>query len=102
MSERRTTAEAARRASATGRESLRKRDESSADVITSRDNRWLKEFRQALRGKGPEQGEPIGLEGPKLIQEAIRAGLETEALLVSGTGEQGLQEILQTASESDS
>jgi TrmH family RNA methyltransferase len=71
------------------------------DPITSRDNKWLKAFRAALRGSGPDTGEPIGVEGPKLVEEAVRAGLEAEALLVSESGERELERILFTASESD-
>ncbi len=73
-----------------------------ADSITSRDNKWLKKFRAALRGHGPEQGEPIAAEGPKLVEEGVRAGLETEALLVSETGERQLERILRAASDSES
>ena len=73
-----------------------------ADSITSRDNKWLKKFRAALRGHGPEQGEPITAEGPKLVEEGVRAGLETEALLVSETGERQLERILRAASDSES
>src|ERR1700734_4242049 len=73
-----------------------------ADSITSRDNKWLKKFRAALRGHGPEQGEPIAAEGPKLVEEGVRAGLETEGLLVSETGERQLERILRAASESES
>src|ERR1700722_18273849 len=72
------------------------------DSITSRDNKWLKKFRAALRGHGPEQGEPIAAEGPKLVEEGVCAGLETEALLVSETGERQLERILRAASESES
>jgi len=72
------------------------------DSITSRDNKWLKKFRAALRGTGPGQGEPIALEGPKLVEEGVRAGLETEALLVSETGERQLERILRAASDSES
>jgi RNA methyltransferase, TrmH family len=71
------------------------------DPITSRDNKWLKAFRAALRGSGPDAGEPIGVEGPKLVEEALRAGLRAEALLVSETGERDLERILLAASESD-
>jgi TrmH family RNA methyltransferase len=74
----------------------------SADSITSRDNKWLKIFRAALRGSGPAEGEPIAAEGPKLVEEGVRSPLETEALLVSETGERHLERILQAASESDS
>jgi TrmH family RNA methyltransferase len=77
------------------------REHKAAEVITSRENKWLKKFRAALRGKGPELGEPVGLEGSKLIEEAIRAGLEAEGLLVSGSGERDLEGILRAASESE-
>ena len=72
-----------------------------ADVITSRDNKWLKQFRAALRGTGPRNGEPIGVEGPKLIEEALRSGLEAEALLVSEGGEREAGRILKAAEASD-
>src|SRR5580700_8528783 len=72
------------------------------DLISSRDNKWLKKFRAALRGAGPQPGEPIAAEGPKLVEEGVRAGLETEALLVSETGERQLERILRAASESES
>jgi RNA methyltransferase, TrmH family len=72
-----------------------------ADVITSRDNKWLKQFRAALRGTGPRDGEPIGVEGPKLVEEALRSGMEAHALLVSEAGEQEAGRILETASTSE-
>ena len=72
-----------------------------ADVITSRDNRWLKQFRAALRGTGPRDGEPIGVEGPKIVEEALRSGLEAEALLVSEAGESEAGRILDAASASE-
>jgi TrmH family RNA methyltransferase len=74
----------------------------NAESIASRDNKWLKQFRGALRGTGPAEGEPIAAEGPKLVEEGVRSGLEAEALLVSETGERHLECILQAASESDS
>jgi TrmH family RNA methyltransferase len=69
----------------------------SHDVITSRDNRWIKAFRAALQGTGPDAGEPIGVEGPKLIEEAFRARCEAEALLLSASGEHALERILRAA-----
>ncbi|HWG59183.1 MAG TPA: RNA methyltransferase [Candidatus Acidoferrales bacterium] len=53
------------------------------DLITSRENRWAKAFRSALQGTGPGEGEFIGVEGPKTVAEALRAGIEAEALLLS-------------------
>ena len=73
----------------------------SEETITSRENKWLKIFRAALRGTGPEEGELIGVEGPKLVEDALRSGLEAEALLVSEAGEADLERILRAASESD-
>jgi len=72
-----------------------------SDAITSRDNKWLKLFRSALRGTGPREGEPIGVEGPKLVEDALRSGLEADALLVSDSGEGDAQRILRAASESE-
>jgi TrmH family RNA methyltransferase len=72
-----------------------------ADVISSRDNKWLKLFRSSLRGAGPSAGELIGVEGPKLVIEALGSGLEAEAVLVSASGEQHMEAILRAASESE-
>lgn len=101
MAERVTTREQMRVGKGSGREALRESRGAATDVITSRENKWLKKFRAALRGRGPAPGEPIGLEGPKLIEEAIRAGLEAEAVLVSDSGERMLDGILRAASESE-
>jgi RNA methyltransferase, TrmH family len=74
----------------------------SEETITSRENKWLKIFRAALRGTGPAGGEPIGVEGPKLVEDALRSGLEAEALLVSEAGEASeLERILRAAGESE-
>jgi len=64
------------------------------DSITSHDNKWLKSFRSALRGAGLKEGDPIGIEGPKLVAEALHSKLEVQALLVSVSGEDDLQRIL--------
>ena len=74
---------------------------SGSDVIQSRDNKWLKAFRAAMRGGGPEAAEPIGVEGPKLVEEGLRAGLQAEALLVSDSGESELARILDAASQTE-
>jgi TrmH family RNA methyltransferase len=69
------------------------------DLITSRENRWLKRFRAALRGTGPAEG-PIGVEGRKLVEDALRSGLEAEALLISESAEPALDVILSAATAS--
>lgn len=71
------------------------------DIITSRENKWLKLFRAALQGSGPKVGESVGVEGTKMVEDAIRSGLETEALLVSESGERELPRILRASSNSD-
>ena len=74
----------------------------SEETITSRENKWLKIFRAALRGTGPAEGDAIGVEGPKLVEDALRAGLQAEALLVSESGEASdLERILRAASGSE-
>src|SRR5271154_6522726 len=77
-------------------------EHTTAEIITSRENRWAKLFRAGLRGTGPSGDEPIAVEGPKLIEDALRNGLEAEALLVSETGERELERILRAASDSES
>jgi TrmH family RNA methyltransferase len=66
---------------------------SALEPITSRDNRWMKIFREALRdGFLPEQ-KLIGIEGPHLIAEARHSGLKFDACLVSTTGEKHLSDF---------
>jgi TrmH family RNA methyltransferase len=72
----------------------------TADLITSRDNKWLKTFRAALRGTGPAENDPVAIEGRKLVEDSLRSGLEAVALLVSESGERELEYILRAASES--
>lgn len=70
----------------TGMERAQKAAERS-DVISSRDNRWLKEFRVALRGGlATEQG-CVGVEGVRLVEEALGSGCRVEAVLLSESGE---------------
>ncbi|HKN74128.1 MAG TPA: RNA methyltransferase [Candidatus Acidoferrum sp.] len=55
--------------------------------LTSRDNRWLKEFRMALRGGLPTESGSVGVEGVRLVEEALRSGCPIEAVLFSESGE---------------
>jgi TrmH family RNA methyltransferase len=55
--------------------------------ITSRDNRWLKEFRLALRGGLPTESGSVGVEGVRLVEEALRSGCRIQAVLFSESGE---------------
>jgi TrmH family RNA methyltransferase len=56
-------------------------------TITSRDNRWLKEFRLALRGGLPTESGFAGVEGVRLVEEALRSACPIQAVLFSETGE---------------
>jgi RNA methyltransferase, TrmH family len=58
-----------------------------AATITSRDNRWLKEFRMALRGGLPTESGSVGVEGVRLVEEALRSGCSVQAVLFSDSGE---------------
>lgn len=55
-------------------------------LLTSRDNRWLKEFRMALRGGLPNEGGFVGVEGVRLVEEALRSGCPIQAVLFSESG----------------
>src|SRR6202035_2095745 len=63
------------------------RANASSAAITSRENRWLKEFRLALRGGLPTESGSVGVEGVRLVEEALRSGCPIEAVLFSESGE---------------
>jgi TrmH family RNA methyltransferase len=65
---------------------------SAAAPITSKENRSLKRFRAALAG---DSGEPnvYGIEGPHLVEEALRSGIEIETVLASPAGEKHLERL---------
>jgi TrmH family RNA methyltransferase len=56
-------------------------------LLTSRDNRWLKEFRMALRGGLPTEDGFVGVEGVRLVEEALRSGCPIQAVLFSESGQ---------------
>jgi TrmH family RNA methyltransferase len=56
-------------------------------LLTSRDNRWLKEFRMALRGGLPTESGFVGVEGVRLVEEALRSGCPIQAVLFSESGQ---------------
>src|ERR1700686_1036385 len=61
-------------------------DRSTPAALTSRDNRWLKQFRMALRGGIPTESGFVGVEGVRLVEEALRSGCRIDAVLFSDTG----------------
>jgi TrmH family RNA methyltransferase len=60
---------------------------SAPSLLSSRDNRWLKEFRMALRGGLPTESGAVGVEGPRLVEEALRSASSIRAVLFSESGE---------------
>jgi TrmH family RNA methyltransferase len=52
-------------------------------IVQSKQNARLKELRRALRNPGREAGGPIGIEGPHLLEEAVRAGLGIRCVFTS-------------------
>jgi RNA methyltransferase, TrmH family len=59
----------------------------SSEVISSRDNRWLREFRVALRGGLATENGCVGVEGVRLAEEALLSTCRVEAVLFSESGE---------------
>jgi len=72
-----------------------------SETIESRENRWLKRFRAGLSGeragerageslRGRDsfqlQGEIAGVEGARLVETALRSGVEILAVLFSESG----------------
>jgi TrmH family RNA methyltransferase len=76
-----------------GNSALRRSMSQREPPITSRDNRWLKRFRACLAGEEEENDGLTGVEGARLVESALGAGLPVEALLVSESGEKHLAHI---------
>jgi RNA methyltransferase, TrmH family len=51
--------------------------------IESKDNARLKELRKALGAPARGPGALVGIEGPKLIEEALRAGLRVKTIFIA-------------------
>ncbi|HKV25706.1 MAG TPA: RNA methyltransferase [Candidatus Acidoferrum sp.] len=62
-------------------------DSPASNALTSRDNRWLKDFRMALRGGLPTESGAAGVEGVRLVEEALRSGCRIAAVLFSESGQ---------------
>jgi TrmH family RNA methyltransferase len=70
-----------------GKASRPMRASAGENLLTSRENRWLKQFRMALRGGLPTDSGCVGVEGARLAEEALRSGCRIEAVLFSESGE---------------
>ena len=64
-----------------------------SEAISSRENRWLKMFRAALRGTDLLAEGLAGIEGPRIVADAVSSQLEMTALLWSESGERHLAAI---------
>jgi TrmH family RNA methyltransferase len=69
-------------------------------VIQSKQNARLKELRRALAHPGREKRSLAGIEGPNLLEEALRAGLRVECVFVA-QGSEGLLEGLKLPRETE-
>jgi len=69
-------------------------------IVQSKQNGRLKELRQALGGGFRERGGLAGIEGPKLLEEALRAGLRVRCIFV-GEGGEGLLDGLVLEAETE-
>src|SRR5580704_743829 len=64
------------------------------ESISARENHWLKRFHLALAGP-PASGElSLGIEGARLVEEALRSNIKVEAVLVSESGRKHLGRII--------
>jgi RNA methyltransferase, TrmH family len=70
-----------------GKDARLARSSSPPAILSSRDNRWLKTFRMALRGGLPTESGFVGVEGVRLVEEALLSGCRIEAVLFSESGE---------------
>lgn len=62
-------------------------------VVESRQNARLKELRKALSAPGRGADALIGIEGPNLIEEALRAGLRLKTIFVAQGAERLLDKL---------
>jgi RNA methyltransferase, TrmH family len=67
-------------------------------VVESKQNARLKELRKALSAPGRGAGALVGIEGPKLIEEALRAGLRVKTIFLAQGDEHVSERILETLS----
>src|SRR5260370_14723079 len=70
-----------------GKDARLARPSSAPGILSSRDKRWLKPLRMGLRGGLPTESGCVGVEGVRLVEEALRSGCRIEAVLFSETGE---------------
>src|SRR5580658_3948323 len=62
-------------------------------VVESKDNARLKELRKALAASGRTVRGRVGIEGPHLLDEALRAGLRVKTIFVAQDAERLLDSL---------
>jgi RNA methyltransferase, TrmH family len=62
-------------------------------VVESKQNARLKELRKALSAPGRGVGALVGIEGPNLIEEALRAGLPVKTIFIAEGAERLLDKL---------
>ncbi len=68
--------------------------------VQSKDNARLKELRRALGASGRDVLGRVGIEGPNLLEEALRAGVRVSTIFVA-QGSEGLLDALAVPAETD-
>jgi len=69
-------------------------------VVESKQNARLKELRRALVSSGRETSRHVGIEGPNLIEEALRTGLRVKTIFVA-KGAERLLDAMPVPEETD-
>jgi TrmH family RNA methyltransferase len=67
---------------------------SQPELVTGKDNPWLKRFRAASAGRTEKDSGAIFIEGTRLVEEALRSGIPVDAILVSESGRKHLARIV--------
>jgi RNA methyltransferase, TrmH family len=62
-------------------------------VVESKQNTRVKELRQALASPGRDASRLVGIEGPKMLAEALRAGLRVATVFVAQGAERSLYSL---------
>src|SRR5258708_37512313 len=65
----------------------------SIHIVQSKQNARLKELRRALSNPGRDEKGLVGIEGPNLLAEALRAGLHIACVFAAGEAERLLEEL---------
>jgi len=69
-------------------------------IVQSKQNARLKQLRRALAHPGSDGSRLAGIEGPNLLEEALRAGLHIDCIFVA-QGSEHLQDVLRLPPETE-